>query len=50
MIFSTRSSYGLRAMINLAKRQGRERVALAAIAKAEKISLKYLERLSRRRL
>ena len=32
-------------MINLAKRQGRERVALAAIAKAEKISLKYLERL-----
>ena len=45
MIFSTRSSYGLRAMINLAKRQERGSVALAQIAKQEKISLKYLERL-----
>jgi len=32
-------------MINLAKRQGRGSVALAQIAKEEKISLKYLERL-----
>ena len=45
MIFSTRSSYGLRAMINLARRQKQGNVALAEIAKAENISLKYLERL-----
>ena len=45
MIFSTRSTYGLRAMINLAKRQPGGSVALATIAKDEKISLKYLERL-----
>lgn len=45
MIFSTRSTYGLRAMINLAKRQKQGSVSLAAIAEEEKISLKYLERL-----
>lgn len=45
MIFSTRSSYGLRAMINLAKRQGPDSVSLTAIAQAESISLKYLESL-----
>lgn len=45
MIFSTRSTYGLRAMINLAKRQERGSVALAQISQEEKISLKYLERL-----
>lgn len=45
MIFSTRSSYGLRAMINLAKRQKSVSVSLAAIAQDESISLKYLERL-----
>jgi len=45
MIFSTRSTYGLRAMINLAKRQERGSVSLHAIAQEEKISLKYLERL-----
>lgn len=45
MIFSTRSTYGLRAMINLAKRQKRGSVSLHAIAQEEKISLKYLERL-----
>lgn len=45
MIFSTRSTYGLRAMINLAKRQGRGSLALAQIAEQENISLKYLERL-----
>lgn len=45
MIFSTRSSYGLRAMINLAKRGMLGSVSLAIIAKEEKISLKYLERL-----
>lgn len=45
MIFSTKSTYGLRAMINLAGRKSGESVSLAAIAKDEKISLKYLERL-----
>lgn len=45
MIFSTRSTYGLRAMINLAKRQKQGSVPLAAIAQDENISLKYLERL-----
>lgn len=45
MIFSTRSTYGLRAMINLAKRGRLGSVSLAAIAQEEKISLKYLERL-----
>ncbi|MEI6596900.1 MAG: Rrf2 family transcriptional regulator [bacterium] len=45
MIFSTRSTYGLRAMINLAKRGKLESVSLAIIAKEENISLKYLERL-----
>lgn len=45
MIFSTRSTYGLRAMINLARSQNQNSVSLAAIANEEKISLKYLERL-----
>ena len=45
MIFSTRSTYGLRAMINLAKQSRLGSVSLAVIAKEEKISLKYLERL-----
>jgi Rrf2 family protein len=45
MIFSTRSTYGLRAMINLAKQEKLGSVSLAVIAKEENISLKYLERL-----
>jgi len=45
MIFSTKSTYGLRAMINLAKHKSEDSVPLSAIAKDEKISLKYLERL-----
>lgn len=45
MIFSTRSTYGLRAVINLAKQEKSDNVSLATIAKQEKISLKYLERL-----
>lgn len=45
MIFSTRSTYGLRAMINLAKQEKFGSVSLAIIAKQENISLKYLERL-----
>src|SRR3989338_4808552 len=45
MIFSTRSTYGLRAMINLAKQEKLGSISLAVIAEQEKISLKYLERL-----
>jgi len=45
MKFSTRTTYGLRAIINLAKNQNTGSVSLALIAKEEKISLKYLEKL-----
>lgn len=45
MIFSTKSEYGLRALVNLAKNQGKAPYSLAKIAKEEKISLAYLERL-----
>ncbi|HDQ22465.1 MAG TPA: Rrf2 family transcriptional regulator [Candidatus Uhrbacteria bacterium] len=46
MKFSTKSSYGLRAIVDLAKKQeGPEPYSLAKIAKDEKISLAYLERL-----
>jgi Rrf2 family protein len=45
MKFSTRSSYGLRALINLARNSQRKPYSLAKIAKQEKISLAYLERL-----
>jgi len=45
MIFSTKSEYGLRALVNLAKNQGKGTYSLAKIAKDEKISLAYLERL-----
>lgn len=45
MIFSTKTTYGLRAMINLAQAQKADSVSLAKIAKKENISLKYLERL-----
>jgi len=45
MIFSTKTTYGLRAMINLASHQAKGSLSLAAIAHEEKISLKYLERL-----
>ena len=45
MKFSTRTTYGLRAMIILAQKYGQESISLATIARDEKISLKYLERL-----
>lgn len=45
MKFSTRATYGLRAMINLAKNQGKTSLALSAIAKEENISLGYLEKI-----
>jgi len=43
MKFSTKAEYGLRALVNLAKKD--EYYSLAQIAKEEKISLAYLERL-----
>ncbi len=45
MKFSTRTTYGLRAMINLADSYGQGSIALSRIAKDEEISLGYLERL-----
>lgn len=45
MKFSTRSTYGLRAMVRLAKASSKESVSLSSIASRENISLKYLERL-----
>lgn len=45
MKFSTRTTYGLRAMILLAQGYGKDNVSLSSIARDEKISLKYLERL-----
>lgn len=46
MKFSTRTTYGLRAMIYLAKEYDKDKtVALRQVAKDEKLSLAYLERL-----
>jgi len=45
MKFSTRTTYGLRAMINLAENYNKYSVSIANIAKEENISPKYLERL-----
>ena len=45
MKFSTRSSYGLRAISHVAKNHGKKPISLAKIARTEKISLAYLERL-----
>lgn len=45
MKFSTRTTYGLRAMIRLASYSGKKPLPLPNIAKAENISLGYLERM-----
>lgn len=45
MKFSTRTTYGLRAIIRLAENWGKGSLALSVIAKDEKISQKYLDRL-----
>ncbi len=45
MKFSTRSQYGLRAMINLAKNYSQDCFAISEIAQKEDISHDYLERL-----
>ena len=48
MIFSTRSEYGVRVMIELARRGGETPVALAEIAEHERLPLAYLEHLAAR--
>ena len=45
MIFSTRSEYGVRVMVELARRGGAEPIALAEIADHEHLPLAYLEHL-----
>lgn len=45
MKFSTKTTYGLRAMINLAKNSEKGSISLTNIAKDENISQRYLERL-----
>jgi len=45
MKFSTRTTYGLRAMIKLAQSWRKDSLSLPTIAKEEGISLAYLERL-----
>jgi Rrf2 family transcriptional regulator, cysteine metabolism repressor len=45
MMFSTRSEYGVRVMIQLARRRGTGPVPLTGIAEAEALPLAYLEQL-----
>lgn len=45
MVFSTKTTYGLRAMVYLAKKGKNKPVSLSKIAEIENISLKYLERI-----
>ena len=45
MMFSTKSEYGVRVMVELARRGGDEPVALAEIAEHEGLPLAYLEHL-----
>jgi Rrf2 family cysteine metabolism transcriptional repressor len=45
MMFSTKAEYGVRVMVDLARRGGAQPVALAEIAEAEGLPLAYLEHL-----
>src|SRR3954468_688451 len=45
MMFSTRSEYGVRVMIQLGRRHGAGPVSLAEIAESERLPLNYLEQL-----
>jgi Rrf2 family transcriptional regulator, cysteine metabolism repressor len=45
MMFSTRSEYGVRVMIQLGRRHGDGPVSLAEVAEAEQLPLAYLEQL-----
>ena len=46
MRFSTREQYGLRAMVELARRYGGDPVSLSTVAEAEGLSLSYLEQVA----
>jgi Rrf2 family transcriptional regulator, cysteine metabolism repressor len=48
MIFSTKAEYGIRVMAYLARNDGEQPIALAAIAEAEGLPLAYLEHLVQR--
>ncbi|MFA5029246.1 MAG: Rrf2 family transcriptional regulator [Patescibacteria group bacterium] len=45
MMFTTKTEYGLRAMVSLAKNKGKKPLSLAQIAKSNHISQAYLEQL-----
>jgi Rrf2 family protein len=45
MKFSTRTTYGIRAMVSLARNQNGKSLPLSQIAQEENISLNYLERI-----
>jgi Rrf2 family cysteine metabolism transcriptional repressor len=45
MMFSTRSEYGVRVMIQLGRRHGSGPVSLAEVAESEQLPLSYLEQL-----
>lgn len=48
MMFSTKAEYGVRVMVELARRDGSEPVPLAEIADHERLPLSYLEHLAAR--
>lgn len=48
MMFTTKTEYGMRAMVVLAKNKSRKPLSLAEISKLEHISQPYLERLFRK--
>ena len=45
MMFSTRAEYGVRVMVELARRDGAEPVSLTEIAQTDELPLSYLEHL-----
>ena len=48
MMFSTKAEYGVRVMVELARRNGDSPVSLADIAEADRLPLAYLEHLVQR--
>jgi Rrf2 family transcriptional regulator, cysteine metabolism repressor len=45
MLFSTKSEYGIRLMVELGRSRGTDPIALSAVAEAEMLPLSYLEHL-----
>ena len=48
MMFSTRAEYGVRVMVELARRDGKQPVSLSEIADGDQLPLAYLEHLAAR--